>query len=239
MQSGVPAAKLTRMTKTQSRIAQSLGGESKSSCLLASNGLEIRVCLANGSETSARNLPLSSISDCSIAIDATYYLYQFLETSPYFEPLLTALGGLTGIETHLSTDLDKFKEHNVIPFFIFDGQPMVCQSDVSLRRGKAANAETERAWDLYFATRAEDAVTAFGINNGIPTQCASKQAGNLHLTTLSIGSFRIQSLYPLLMRLLKERDLHFLVPPFNASAQVRSSPRVRLRRPVFPTYTTP
>jgi hypothetical protein len=139
------------------------------------------------------------MSDCAIAIDATYYLYQFLETSPYFEPLLTALGGLTGIETHLTADLDKFKEHNVIPFFIFDGQPMVCQAEVAVSRAKAANVETDRAWDLYFATRAEDAVTAFGTNN---------------------ASFRIQSLYPLLMRLLRERDLHFLVPPFNASAQM-------------------
>jgi hypothetical protein len=34
-----------------------------------------------------------------------------------------------------------------------------------------------------------------------------------------LGAFRIQNLYPMLMSKLKARGLHFLVPPFNASAQ--------------------
>lgn len=37
------------------------------------------------------------------------------------------------------------------------------------------------------------------------------------------GAFRIQNLYPLLKSILKDNDLHFLVPPYNASAQVGSS----------------
>lgn len=40
------------------------------------------------------------------------------------------------------------------------------------------------------------------------------------LTRLGLGAFRIQNLYPLLQSILKDNNLHFLVPPYNASAQV-------------------
>jgi hypothetical protein len=37
---------------------------------------------------------------------------------------------------------------------------------------------------------------------------------------METGAFRIQNLYPMLVTKLKARGLHFLVPPYNASAQV-------------------
>lgn len=41
-------------------------------------------------------------------------------------------------------------------------------------------------------------------------------------TYLSKGAYPIHHLFPLLQGILKRRGLHFLVPPFNASAQVGS-----------------
>lgn len=114
---------------------------------------------------------LDTISGCSIAISATYYLQLFLDNPPYHEPLLPALGGLTGIEAHLTHDLDKFKENDVVPFFIFDGQSMVGQAEVAVKRGRMANAKTDEAWEQYFASRAEDAVNAFGSNAGMMCFC--------------------------------------------------------------------
>lgn len=110
---------------------------------------------------------LDAITDCSIAICATYYLHLFLDNPPYHEPLLPALGGLTGIEAHLTQDLAKFKEHDVLPLFIFDGQNMAGQAETTVKKMRLANRKTDEAWEQYFASRAEDAVASFGANGGM------------------------------------------------------------------------
>ncbi|GJC81870.1 uncharacterized protein ColLi_04708 [Colletotrichum liriopes] len=142
---------------------------------------------------------VSELEDCAIAIDATYYLQLFLDTPPFHEPLLPALGGMTGIEHHLRADIDQWKAHKIVPFFIFDGQSVTGQEEVAVQRGRAANQKTDAAWNLYFNSEAQQAVDSFGVNS---------------------GAYRIQNLYPLLKSILKDNDLHFLVPPYNASAQL-------------------
>ena len=108
---------------------------------------------------------MSEIEDCAIAVDASYYLQLFLDNSPYHEPLLSALGGLTGIQAHIEKDLDQWAAHRITPLFVFDGQVVVGQDEVSIARGRRANEKTENAWDLYFNNRAEEAVSAFGANS--------------------------------------------------------------------------
>ncbi|KAH8887401.1 nuclease-like protein [Thozetella sp. PMI_491] len=145
------------------------------------------------------NHAVSEIEDCAIAVDATYYLQLFLDNSPYHEPLLSALGGLTGIQTHIEADLDQWKAHRIIPLFVFDGQVVAGQDEITVMRGRRANEKTDQAWELYFNGRAEEAVSAFGSNS---------------------SSFQPQALYPMLQDILKRRELHFLTPPYNASAQL-------------------
>ncbi|KAL7625082.1 hypothetical protein AAE478_004296 [Parahypoxylon ruwenzoriense] len=142
---------------------------------------------------------VSQLEDCAIAVDASYYLQLFLDNAPYHEPLLPALGGLTGIQSHIEHDLDSWKANNTIPFFIFNGQAIEGQDDVSVQRGKRAIAGTDEAWGLYFQSQANEAVTAFGAHR---------------------GAYPVHHLFPLLQGILKSRGLHFLVPPFNASAQL-------------------
>ncbi len=112
---------------------------------------------------------LSELDDCAVGIDATYYLGQLLDTTPAHEPLLSALGGLTGINTHINQNLDLWKKNNIIPFFIFDGQSITGQDEVSLKRGRNANAKTDEAWNLYSQSSAEQAVNTFGANPGTHT----------------------------------------------------------------------
>jgi hypothetical protein len=145
---------------------------------------------------------VSQLEDTAIAIDAAYYIQLFLDNIPYHEPLLPALGGLTGIETYIENDLDSWKANKTIPFFIFNGQTVVGQDEVSVERGKKANLKTDEAWDLYFRSEANEAVTAFGSNR---------------------GAFQVRNLFPMLQTILKKRNLHFLVPPYNACAQVSGS----------------
>ncbi|KAG5988231.1 hypothetical protein E4U43_004812, partial [Claviceps pusilla] len=142
---------------------------------------------------------VSDLEDCSVAVDATYYLSQLLDTPPAHEPLLSALGGLTGIQTHINQNLDSWETNNIVPFFVFDGQSITGQDEVALTRRRLANKKTDEAWALYSRSEAEEAVTTFGANP---------------------GAYTIQNLYPLLQGILRDRGLHFLVPPYNACAQL-------------------
>lgn len=110
---------------------------------------------------------MTQLEDTAIAVDAAYYLQLFLDNPPYHEPLLPALGGLTGIQTHIEGDLDSWKANKTTPFFIFSGQSVVGQDDVSVQRGKRAIAGTDEAWALYFQSQANEAVLAFGSHRGM------------------------------------------------------------------------
>ncbi|KAL2168619.1 hypothetical protein VTG60DRAFT_7105 [Thermothelomyces hinnuleus] len=143
--------------------------------------------------------PLSELEDTAIAVDATYYLQLHLDVLPGNEPLLPALGGLTGIQGRIENELDQWKAHRIIPFFIFDGQSVAGQDEAAVKRGLANCLKLDISWDLYFNGRADEAVSAFG---------------------QSTSAFPARALYPLLQSILKKRGLHFLVPPFNASAQI-------------------
>jgi hypothetical protein len=114
----------------------------------------------------ARTYDIKELEDCAIAIDATYYLSQLLDSPSAHEPLLPALGGLTGIQAHISNSLDQWEKHNIVPFFIFDGQSIIGQEEVSLKRGQQANQKTNEAWNLYSQSQAEQAVRSFGANPG-------------------------------------------------------------------------
>ena len=115
-----------------------------------------------------RTHDITEIEDCAIAVDATYYLQQLLESGPSHEPLLPALGGLTGIQMHIETDLSKWEARRITPFFIFDGQSITGQDGVFTSRALKAVEKTDQAWDLYFNGEAESAVSAFGANTGRP-----------------------------------------------------------------------
>ncbi|KAK5656330.1 hypothetical protein OQA88_4710 [Cercophora sp. LCS_1] len=141
---------------------------------------------------------VADLQGCAIAVDASYYIHLQLEASPP-EPLLTALGGLTGIQGRIETDLDNWAANDITPLFVFDGQPIIGQEEVTTTKIRQANEKTKYAWNLYFEGQADDAVTAFGQDS---------------------SSYRPQNLYPLLQQILKQRKLHFLVAPYNAAAQI-------------------
>lgn len=113
---------------------------------------------------------LSDLEDCSIAVDATYYLQLHLDALPGNEPLLPALGGLTGIQGRIENELDLWKAHRITPFFIFDGQSVVGQEETAVKRGLEGIAKTDVAWELYFNSRADEAVAAFGQNISMPVE---------------------------------------------------------------------
>ena len=117
--------------------------------------------------------PIADLEDCAIAVDATYYLQLHLDALPGNEPLLPALGGLTGIQGRIENELDLWKAHRITPFFIFDGQSVVGQEETAVKRGLDGNVKTDIAWELYFNSRADEAVAAFGQNIGMLVDSAN------------------------------------------------------------------
>ncbi|KAK1760826.1 nuclease-like protein [Echria macrotheca] len=140
---------------------------------------------------------LSDLDGCAIAVDASYYLQQIIDAPPC-EPLVTALGGLTGIEARLEDELENWTRHRITPFFIFDGQPVTGQDEVTSARLKSEIERGDQAWHTYFNNKAIEAVEQFG----------------------QIKSYRPQHLYRLLQSLLRKQGLHFLVVPSSAAAQL-------------------
>ena len=131
--------------------------------------IDTEACLLTLADSSH---PLGDLEDCAIAVDATYYLQLQLNTHAP-EPLLTALGGLTGIRGCIEADLDQWKSHRMTPFFIFDGQSITGQDEASTKKSLLANRKTDYAWDLYFESQALEAVVAFGVNSGMLTRSGS------------------------------------------------------------------
>lgn len=79
---------------------------------------------------------------------------------------MSALGGLTGVEAHINQNLDLWAKNEIVPFFVFDGQPVTGQDDITLDRGLKANKKTDEAWNLYSQGAAEEAVSTFGTSPG-------------------------------------------------------------------------
>lgn len=91
---------------------------------------------------------------------------MLLDSPPAHEPLLSALGGLTSIDSRINENLDLWSENKITPFFIFDGQSVVGQDDVAVKRARTANQKTDHAWKLYSQNSGDEAVATFGSNPG-------------------------------------------------------------------------
>lgn len=118
-----------------------------------------------------RAAKLEELAGYKIAIEASWYLQNLLDTPPAKEPLLSALGGLPfWLKAEIEEDLDQWKKYNVTPLFIFDGLSIVGKEEMALRTAKDGARRSEEAWALYNVAKTleqtKDAVTAFG-NSGM------------------------------------------------------------------------
>jgi len=74
---------------------------------------------------------------------------------------------MAGFVKHIEEDLDQWQSHKITPLFVFDGQVVSGQDEITEIKGRVALDQTDKAWNLYFNNQANDAVTAFGSNIGI------------------------------------------------------------------------
>src|SRR5690349_14663808 len=100
--------------------------------------------------TTSSNSPLQEFENAYIGVEATSYLQNMIDHPPSHEPLLAALGGdpMT-LKSHIQNELDLWKQNNITPIFVFDGQSSKGKDEISLWKAKHALQQTQRAWDLY------------------------------------------------------------------------------------------
>ncbi|KAB8296693.1 hypothetical protein EYC80_002114 [Monilinia laxa] len=149
------------------------------------------------------SMPFSDLVNAKIGVEATAYLSNLLK-GPADEPLLAALGGHPlALKTHIENDLDKWKENDMEPFFVFEGQSIVGKKEMTMRSLKASISETEQAWALYNDGNPTDAVAAFR----------------------KAAAIQIPDLYHILQEVLTARDLEYMTAPFSACAQLAALDR--------------
>lgn len=79
-------------------------------------------------------IPLSSLSGKKIAVDISIYLYKYLIENALLENLYLMIS--------------IFREHNIIPIFIFDGKPPIEKNETIELRRKTKNSAREEYYRL-------------------------------------------------------------------------------------------
>ena len=140
---------------------------------------------------------LSDLSGCVIAIEADFYLERVLNVSAR-EPLLSALGGTPfSFRPHVEDDLAALHQNDVKPVFVFGGL-RVGKNYAPFAHDNAVASLNAEAWALYGEHKAAEAVSNFG----------------------SSGYATPRRYYPLLQKILREREVDFQVAPYSALGQL-------------------
>jgi hypothetical protein len=143
---------------------------------------------------------LESLSGVRVGIDAAHYInarvLQYNDTAK--EPLLSAIGGLPLILKHqVETDLSKWQQYNILPFFVFSGLAVGKEED-PFRHKMEQSQVNAMAWGLYNQHEADKAVTTF--------------AESTYVTP--------EELFRALQNILYQHNLPFQVAPYRACAQL-------------------
>lgn len=149
-----------------------------------------------------QTLPLSTLSDTRLGIDAAHYLNALMESPPSREPLLAATGGLPlGLTQRLESDLRVLEKLHIKPVFVFPGIPPSRKFKAPQFHQEYAQACADRqaAWDQYEHGHEEEATRLF--------------AGKAEI--------KHHDLWRMILRVFRHRNVEFLVAPYLAAPQVR------------------
>ncbi|KAL5513024.1 hypothetical protein ACEPAH_3422 [Sanghuangporus vaninii] len=147
-----------------------------------------------------QTLPLSTLSDSRLGIDAAHYLQLLLDTPPSREPLLAATGGAPlALVSRLESDLRVLEKLRIKPVFVFPGlipnkkiRPQLQQEYAESIRDRQA------AWGKY-ENGQEDAAT------------------KLFEARANIVQWDI---WRMVLRIFRHRNVEYLVAPYVSWAQL-------------------
>ena len=149
-----------------------------------------------------QTLPLNSLSESRLGIDASHYLRGLLESPATREPLLAATGGLPlSLTSKIESDLRALEKLHIKPVFVFPGLLPANKVKPNPLAHADACKDRKEAWDCY-----ERGQTA--------------QATRLFETRSNVSQW---DLWRSVLRIFKQRNVDFVVAPYVAWAQVRSA----------------
>ena len=147
-----------------------------------------------------QSLPLSTISDSRLGIDAAYYITLLLESPTSREPLLAATGGAPLVlSTRIESDLRVLDKLRIKPVFVFPGlTPNKRHKNNHGAEHMEACRDRREAWSKY--------------ENGQEEQA----------TKLFDGRSCIQhwDVWRLVLRIFRHRNVEYIVAPYTPWAQV-------------------
>lgn len=155
-----------------------------------------------------QTLPLATLSDSRLGIDASYYLQLLTDNPPSREPLLAATGGLPlALTQRIESDLRALEKLRIKPVFVFPGLlPNKRWKQHHHAEHLEACRDRQNAWTKYEAGQEEAATKLFE----------------------GRSSFAQWDLWRMVLRVFKHRNVEFLIAPYVAWAQVRMAPFARM-----------
>ncbi|KAG9125162.1 hypothetical protein FRC07_008729 [Ceratobasidium sp. 392] len=151
-----------------------------------------------------QTLPLATLADSRLGIDASHYLGNLLESPNTREPLLAATGGLPlSLASRIESDLRALEKLHIKPVFVFPGLPpnkRISNNTPQQQAAKQMEAAQARrdAWNCY--------------ENGL-----TDQATKLFETRANIEQW---DLWRPVLRIFRHRNVEFIIAPYSSLAQL-------------------
>lgn len=122
----------------------------------------------------AQSLPLQSLKNTVIGVEASHFLDRFL--SPSREPLLSATGGSPlGLRALIESELNALRDAEITPIFVFNGLETATKLDPFAAAAAAMRANVE-GFEVYQKLQAPQAVRLFGTSGILGPAISTLQA---------------------------------------------------------------
>lgn len=161
-----------------------------------------------------QTLPLSTLADSRLGIDASHYLGNLLESPLTREPFLAATGGLPlSLASRIESDLRALEKLHIKPVFVFPGLPpskRITKNTPQQHAAKQMEAIQARrdAWSHYEGGLTDQATKLFESRSNIEQW----------------------DLWRSVLRIFRHRNVEFIIAPYSSLAQVSLVYYVHVRR---------
>ncbi|CEL61674.1 putative protein C139,01c OS=Schizosaccharomyces pombe (strain 972 / ATCC 24843) GN=SPAC139.01c PE=1 SV=2 [Rhizoctonia solani AG-1 IB] len=151
-----------------------------------------------------QTLPLSTLAESRIGIDASHYLSNLLDNPATREPYLAATGGIPlSLSSRIEQDLRALEKLHIKPVFVFPGLPpskRISKNTPQQNAAKQMEAVQARrdAWNHYEAGRNEQAAKLFE----------------------SKSTVEQWDLWRPVLRIFRHRNVEFIIAPYSSLAQL-------------------
>ncbi|CAE6464140.1 unnamed protein product [Rhizoctonia solani] len=151
-----------------------------------------------------QTLPLSTLAESRLGIDASHYLSNLLDNPATREPYLAATGGIPlSLPSRIEQDLRALEKLHIKPVFVFPGLPPNKRINKNTPQQNVAKqmeavAARREAWTCYESGRNEQATKLFESKSNVEQW----------------------DLWRPVLRIFRHRNVEFIIAPYSSLAQL-------------------